>query len=148
MCLPLLSTLPSNPTFSHFFLSNLSEFLHLFFFYPFSFLFSFYLVLHPQAFGIPPSSIHTCSTSPHPSVTQLLVLSLQGAFTCFSKVIFSEFERFHFTKLSIRSSNVGEKESHLEALMTALCFKCYICTKNAVQITTQCSGILIRNIHL
>lgn len=43
------------------------------------------------SFSSQPSLIHTCSTSPHPSVTQLFVVSLWGDFACSSKVIFPEF---------------------------------------------------------
>ncbi len=115
ICLPPLSlpspnpNLPSFfPSFCPFISSSSLPFLLLL-------IHSFFSVL--TSFSLASSSLHCTqpplypnhSTSPHPSVTQLIVLSFRGALACFSKVIFPEFERFHFKKLSIRSSN--EKSS-------------------------------------
>lgn len=138
ICLSPLFLLPPNPPLpslpSSFYPFLNSSMLPFLLFY--SFILPSGLILKPSLYPSPSPSIHTCSTSPHLSITQLLVLSLWGAFACFSKVIFPAFERFHFKKLSIRFSS-GKKMSHLEAQMSTLCFKCYISTENIIKFVVR-----------
>lgn len=99
---------PFPPSSCHSLSSSILPFLHCLLHHSFLAVFSPFSLASSSLHCTPLSSIHTCSKSLHPSVTQLLVSSFWGALACFSKVIFPEFQRFHFKKLRIRSSS-GKK---------------------------------------